>query len=136
MASLQDMCRKRVFLWKDILKLLDTYKGLSSAVVFDGSSCSLWDDLWARKVPRMAYHELFSFAKIKNISIKKALNITDLHQLFHLPLQAIAFEQVVQLAQDLEDTTFGNEKDIWSYIWGSFQFSSSKAYRHLIGNPN
>lgn len=61
---------------------MDTFKGMASVTVFDGGSYSLWDDLWAGKVPRMAFPELFSFAKIKNISIKKTTTIQDLQQLF------------------------------------------------------
>jgi hypothetical protein len=35
---------KGSFWWKDILKLLDKFKGMASASVPDGASCLLWDD--------------------------------------------------------------------------------------------
>lgn len=33
------------FWWKDILKLLNTYKGIAAVTPCDGSTRSLWDDL-------------------------------------------------------------------------------------------
>lgn len=132
-GKLPGYVQKGSFWWRDVLKLMDDFKGMASVTIFDGSLCSLWDDLWAGKVPRMAFPELFSFSKRRNISIKHVASLQELQQLFHLPLTEIAFSQLVELAQDLEDTIFSNEMDVWSYIWGSLQFSSSNAYRHLLG---
>lgn len=125
---------KGSFLWKDILKLLNNFKGVATATVFDGSSCSAWDDLWAGKVPKLAFPELYSFSKNKNISIQKMAATEDLQRLFHLPLSEVAFDQLVQFAQDTQNTIFSDEHDVWTYIWGSHQFSSSSIYRHFIGN--
>ena len=41
---------KDSFWWKDILKLLDSFKGLASTIVKDGVTCLFWDDLWLGKV--------------------------------------------------------------------------------------
>lgn len=48
-------------------------------------------------------------------------------------MSEIAFDQLVQLAHNIEDFTFSDEHDIWSYIWGANKFESSKVYQHLIG---
>ena len=103
---------------------------------FIGDTCSLWNDLWSGRVPAQAFPELFSFAKLKDISLSGAAAAQSLNTLFHLPLSESAFQQLIVLACDLQDAVFSEEKDVWSYIWGSFQFSSSKIYRHLIGSHN
>jgi len=47
----------------DILKLLDSYKGIATMHVQDGKSCFFWLDLWNGRVLQQVYLELFSFAK-------------------------------------------------------------------------
>lgn len=61
------------FWWRDILKLLDKYKGMSAvSLMGDGKSCYLWSDLWDGQVPSQAYPQLFSFARNKHITILAA----------------------------------------------------------------
>ena len=71
------------FWWKDILKLLDSFKGLAMVNVFDGRTCLFWNDLWFNKVPRLHYPQLFSFAQL-------ALNAEALEDFLHLPLSPVA----------------------------------------------
>jgi len=65
--------RKGSFWWKDILKLIDSFKGLAMIHVSDGATCLFLDDLWNSRVPRLSYPELFSFAKDPHISLKEVL---------------------------------------------------------------
>lgn len=51
------------FWWRDILKLIDKYKGLASVIIQDGKSCLFWDDLWNGTVPKLNFPELYSFSK-------------------------------------------------------------------------
>jgi hypothetical protein len=46
---------------------------------------------------------LFSFAKAKNISVHRAKEILDIDILFHLPISTKAFNQLLSLAQELDD---------------------------------
>jgi len=66
------------FWWTDNLKLLNSFKDLAMANVFDGASCLFLDDLWLNKVPKLHYPKLFSFAKFIEISIKTARNVEGL----------------------------------------------------------
>ena len=66
-SSLPSMSKKGSFWWKDILKLLDKFKGLAIVNINDVKSCYLWSDLWNGKVPLIAYPELYSYAKSKKI---------------------------------------------------------------------
>jgi len=70
-GKLPNHVRRGSFWWRDVLKLLDKFKGLASVNIADGSSCLLWDDMWDGRVPRFALPELYSFAK-KNKSVSPA----------------------------------------------------------------
>lgn len=108
--------KKGSFWWQEILKLLDSYKGLASVTVLDGASCLLWDDLWLHKVPRHHYPQLFSFAKSKGISISAARTADGPADLFHLPLSHMATQQLLSLAHDLNSLPELHETDVWTYI--------------------
>jgi len=123
-----------LFWWKDILKQLDSFKGLAMVHIYDGKSCLFWEDLWLNKVPRIHYPQLLSFAKNKAISLHEAQNADDNEELLHLPLSPLAADQLIELAQNLITLPATDDTDVWSYIWGSLFFSTSKAYAHLTGH--
>ena len=52
----------------------------------------------------------------------------------HLPLSHFAAQQLVEIAQNLNALPDSDEKDLWTYIWGSPLYSTSKAYTHLTGH--
>ena len=132
--QLPDSRRKGSFWWKDINKLLLSYKGLAMVHIYDGATCLFWEDLWNNRVPAQQFLELFSFAKKKNISIKTARNANGPEALLHLPISDIPLQQLLILANDLNNLQQTQDFDIWSYIWGSSTFSISKAYVHLTGH--
>ena len=74
--------KKRSFWWRDILKLLDAYKGMVMVNVKDGSTCKLWDDLWLHRVPQLHFPELFSLTKLPDILLKAALSLKGPSQIF------------------------------------------------------
>ena len=100
----------------------------------DGLTCLFWDDMWLNRVPKIQFPELYSFARNVNISLRAASEAQDPSQLFHIPVSEIALQQLLALAQDISTLPETDDKDIWSYIWGSPFFSSSKAYKHLTGH--
>jgi hypothetical protein len=57
----------------------------------------------------------------------------DISQLFQLPLSDEAFDQVLLLAQALENLQISYLEDVWSYSWGT-SLSPKRAYLHLIGS--
>ena len=83
--------KKGSFWWRDIIKLLDAYKGLACVNIQDGTTCLFWDDLWLNRVPKFHFPELYSFAKNKSISQRSALEVEGPDELSHLPISAIAF---------------------------------------------
>ena len=85
-------------------------------------------------MPHIHYPQLFSFAKLTEISINTARNAEGPATLFHLPLSQLAAQQLVEVGQNLNALPVSEEKDIWTYIWGTPFFSTSKAYKHLNGH--
>lgn len=83
---------KGPFWWKDIIKLLDNFKGLAKVDLKDGRTCLFWSDIWNDCIPQLAFPELFSFTNCKTISVVEVRN-RDLQSLFHLPLSKEAYDQ-------------------------------------------
>ena len=102
--------------------------------IHDRVTCLFWEDLWNNRVLKSQFPELFSFAKNPRISLRYALDVEGPEHLLHLPISDIALQQLTTLAQDLSSLQESSNTDIWSYIWGSPFFSSSKAYTHLTGH--
>lgn len=93
-GNLPAEAKKGWFWWRDILKLLDKFKGLAMVNINNAKSCYLWTNLWNNKVPRLAYPELFSFAKSHKTILADGKNNDNILELFHLPLSQHAFGQL------------------------------------------
>jgi hypothetical protein len=115
---LSNTTKKGSFWWRDLLKLLNTYKGMASPNVRSGSSTFLWDDLWNGFVPKFSFPELYSFARNKCMTLQKASRLPHLHSIFHIPLSDEAFSQFVQLQNLLSSMPASDEHDQWTCIWG------------------
>ena len=102
----------------------------------DGSTCYFWMDLWDGQVHSQSYSELFSFAKNKRVTFNKEFHTEPLHLLFHLPLSVETYNQFLLLENKVDNFQLTADKDWWTYIWGTSQFSSQKAYRHLLGHAD
>jgi hypothetical protein len=81
-----------------------------------------------------SYPQLFSYTKDKFITVRLVLELEAREDLFHLPLSIEAYEQFCELEIILQSLQQNNDKDRWSYIWGNESYSSSKAYKHLLGS--
>ena len=79
------------------------------------------------------FHELLSFSKDKFIIVQNFLSVDDMSDHFHFLLSNEAFDQFKQLASSLDSLYLQPGKDIWSYIWGSPEFTSSLTYAQLLG---
>ena len=126
--------RKGSFWWRDLLKLLNKFKGMASCQINDGSSCFLWEDIWNGHNLKLDCPQLFSFAKNTNLTLRKAKEMNNLYSGFCLPFSVQAFEQFQGLEQLLGELHLEDEPDRWCYTWGTNIFSTKKAYRYLIGH--
>jgi hypothetical protein len=122
------------FWWRDIVKLLDKFKGMASVRVGDGSTIIFWQDRWNEMIPAQSFPELHSFAINKEITFQRATDHHELIQNFTLPLSTQAFQQLAVLREILDSMTATNSEDVWTYTWGNGLFSTSKAYKVLVGD--
>ena len=123
------------FQWRDILKLLNSFKGMALVVIRNGQSCFFLEDLWGGRVLKLDFPELFSFARNKLLTLGIAKNLKS-QQLFHLPLSVEAFQQYNLLRNILDSLDLSEDHDVWRYIWNSYEFTSRKAYRALMGHSS
>jgi hypothetical protein len=103
-------------------------------MVSSGQTCLLWEDLWNGQVRKLQFPELHSYWKNKLISLSKAHGAAALHDLFNLPVSVEAYTQLQDLQFEFSTLVLTEENDNWTYIWGSTQFSSSRAYKALTGH--
>jgi len=83
--------------WRDLLKLIDKFKGMAMVTVKDGKSCFFWLDLWNGRVLSQAFPELFSFVKNQHSTVYLVTSSASFHDNFHLPLSPEAFSQFLNL---------------------------------------
>jgi hypothetical protein len=124
-GSLPDSRLKGSYWWKAHLKLITKFKGISLVQLKNGSSASLWEDMWNNK---------FSYTSRINITVERAKLLDNLHDIFQIPLSAKAYQQYTLLNYELQELTLTQENDIWSYIWGTQSYSVPKAYKSLSGH--
>jgi len=93
----------------------------------------LWQDEWSDGLLKDKFPELFSFVRKPKCSIIFQLD-KDTAVAFFLPLSPQASAQLEAMQALFQDFSWDmNSEDHWKYIWGSTTYSSSKAYRLLIG---
>ena len=107
------------------LKLIDSFKSLSTAQVQNGQSCLFWQDNWLEEPLKDEYLELFSYDKLKAISVRK-LYAQD-------PSQGTSAYLCWQYKYILQYFPLTNQNDIWSQSWGG-KFSAPNVYISLIGH--
>jgi hypothetical protein len=103
--------KKGSFWWKYNLKLLNCYIGLAHATAKRGDSINFSQDMWNGRVLSQSYPHLYYYANNQNISLCSVLEISELEELFYLPLSEEAYEQFCELDIYLQTFQISNEDD-------------------------
>jgi hypothetical protein len=82
----------------------------------DGSTISLWNDLWNAKVRIIESPELYSITINKATSVKQAKDLKNLHDIFQLPMTNEAFQQYVSMLTKIDNLDENTEIDKWTYL--------------------
>jgi hypothetical protein len=61
--------KKGSFWWKDLLKLIDTFRNIAQYMVGDGTTVMFWSDLWNGNLFQQKFPRLYSYLRNKNISV-------------------------------------------------------------------
>jgi hypothetical protein len=59
--------RMALFWWKDIIKLFEKFKKISTCHPNTGISASLWSDNWSGQFLELRFPHLFSFTRKKTV---------------------------------------------------------------------
>jgi len=126
---------KGSFWWRDLLKLCDMFRGISSCIVGNGSTVLFWSDVWNNHLLQEKFPRLYSYAKDKRISVAKFLENNTVMAQFHLPLSEQGHQEYMELQDLLQNIQVQeHSKDTWHYIWGTSTYTSSKFYNFPYKN--
>jgi hypothetical protein len=121
------------FWWKDILKLTPIFRGITCVQVVDGKTTLFWKDLWKEEILQTSHPRAFSFAILEDLSVAEAMNSTDLHETFHLPVSPQALDEI----QDVHSpphwiSPSTSLHDVWHYSWGSAYYKPKDYYNNYF----
>jgi hypothetical protein len=78
------------FWWKDVMKQVDNFRGVSAVNLGKGDTFLFWTDNWllegSIRPMKLRFPRLFSYVLNENLSAAKVIKTQDLSDLFHLPL--------------------------------------------------
>jgi hypothetical protein len=123
------------FWWKDICKLLDKFRAISTVLPGRGDTFLFWSDSWmfdgsvqpiAQRFPR-----LHSYVKEPNLTAKQVYDCPVFADLFHLPLSVQAYEEFQVVAEEMRVSPLSMAQDVWQYKWGT-TFTAARYYQHLF----
>jgi hypothetical protein len=120
---------KGSFFLKDIVKLCDHFRGIALATVGPGDTVLLWTDVWNGHYLMNELPRLFSFSRNNKVSLAQFGGNPNIHANFHTPISQQANLELQQLHMIIEHIqTNTQDKDVWSYIWGTNKYASKKYY--------
>ena len=120
---------KGSFWWRDLLHLCDKFRGIAKRTVGNGTSVLFWLDVWNDQYLKDSLPRLFSFAKNQKISVAQFLSEENMDNNFYLPLSQQDNDEYQQLREIIHSLQVHDEqKDQWTYIWGSSKYTSKKMY--------
>ena len=121
------------FWWRDVSKLMPTYRGITLVNVSNGATTLFWKDMWLGEILAETHPRACSFAKDEDISVRAFLGATSLQETFHLPLSEQAHAETRNLQSLTLDVQLAglSTHDDWTYVWGSTHFAANKFYEFL-----
>ena len=125
------------FWWKDICKVMISFREFSWVEVNDGDTALFWSDSWniGDEVSPLQsrFPRLFSYVKDPWITVKEFFSSQDIVQHFHLPLSAQAFGELILIQSMMgSHSRVSGSKDVWFWQNSSKQFRPKMFYSHTF----
>ncbi|XP_073363407.1 uncharacterized protein [Aegilops tauschii subsp. strangulata] len=120
------------FRWKDLIKLMPTYRGVTTVRVNSGDTALFWKDMWNNSIYTTSFPRAFSFAANEDISVQQFLATMDLAATFRLPLSMQAQDELRQIQREVSHFTLDGSKDQWICTWGAQIFKTSAYYTFVF----
>jgi hypothetical protein len=122
------------FWWKDVMKQVDIFRGISVISMGAGDTFMFWQDNWnvdglARPL-MFRFLKLFSFVLNDKMAALQVYGAEDLVDLFYRPLSIQAFQELQSLQSLMQDNQLSVTKDEWHYCWGE-SYSAKQFYDHI-----
>jgi hypothetical protein len=122
------------FWWRDVLKQVDNFKGVSSVTMGSGNTFLFWLDKWnvdGSTTPlKDRFSRLYSFVLDDQLSATQVFEVHDMSTMFYLPLSTAVFEELNLLQGLMASHMIYDQKDEWTYTWGT-HYKASKFYAHI-----
>jgi hypothetical protein len=122
------------FWWRDIFKLSNIYRSITSTTVASGDTVLFWKDFWNSDVLLCdRYPRLFSYSLNEDISVADFIGADDRFNLFALPLSTEAFEELSDALRITQDFQLQPDAmDARSFCWGGTAYTSAKFYKFIF----
>jgi hypothetical protein len=128
------------FWWKDVCKLLTTFRGITT-MSRDGSSLLFWKDKWSDELLALKYPLLYLFALDSDVSLRSMLACEDLNRpdgKFAVPISVQALHELTDIDMKLQflrdDSTSRTQFDTWRFFLQN-GFYSSMAFFLFFFDP-
>jgi hypothetical protein len=115
------------FWWKDVCKLMPTYRGIASSTIKDGSMTLFWKDDWLDSIKSETFPRAFSYCTNEDISVQQFLSAGRLADNFWLSLSPEALEEVREMQNMAAVIQLTHDHDTWTYKWGD-KYTPSQYY--------
>lgn len=104
--------------------------------ISQGDTIHFWKDSWNETELELRFPQLYSYARDKEITVKKAYECIqdDIYDLFQLPLSVIALQQCHELQHLVNNINISDTPGHMKISWSRNQILKQD-YNALIGNP-
>jgi hypothetical protein len=122
------------FWWRDVLKLVDNFRGVAAVQLGKGDTFFFWsDNNWNINDSKMSFKSrfprLYSYVLDENLSAANVCATQDT-DLFYLPLSPLAFQELEEMKVILQENPVTDQMDIWSFTWGP-KYTVAQFYRYI-----
>jgi hypothetical protein len=122
------------FWWRDVMKLVDNFRGVVGVTMGKGDTFIFWSDNWLINHDSRPMKEIFprlhSYALNESMCAAQVYSSHDMLDLFHLPLSNLAHQEIKPLQAMMVDNRPANQNDVWKYCWGC-HYKAAKFYKHI-----
>jgi hypothetical protein len=122
------------FWWRDVMKQIDNFRGVSAVKHGRGDTFLFWLDNWSLcgsiTPMRQRFPRLFSFVLDEHMSAAEVFAAQDFSELFFRPLSIQAFHELGELQMIMQANPLSQQKDHWTYTWGE-KYSPGLFYKHI-----
>lgn len=117
------------FWWRELVKLMPIYRGVTKVIIKSGATALFWKDDWNHHILEENFPRAFSYTILEDASVNMMLTISNIREAFQLPLSVQAHEELRDLQLEVSSTTLSEANDSWICTWGASAFKTTAYYK-------